>query len=187
MCLKANIYEERKELFIFLAVTYGLPFLMTIPMAILFHLGRDLTNFMYAQAFYPAAGLISAKLICIEDKNLMPKRFFYGFLGLTGIMILWCFTGFLPDNIKLSSPLMIITIVIAVLYFLEKKENLYAYKLVGENWMSSGLLLVLFVVIFYLDIFIVNLVIGELPELMERFSLVNFPSFLAISICCFSL
>ena len=178
---------EKKELLIFLSVAYGLPLLMTIPMAILSHLGKDLTNFLYAQGFYPAAGIILAKLICVKEKDLMPKRLFNGFLIVTGIMILWCFTGFIPGDITLPNPLIEISVVIMILYFLEKKEKRNAYQLAGKNWRTSAFIVVLFIAIFYLNIFIDNLVLGELPELLESFSLANLPSFLLIATCCFSL
>lgn len=61
MCLKEMFMKkEKKELLIFLAVTYGSPFLMAIPMGILFYAGKEVASFPFAQMFYPAAGLMLA-------------------------------------------------------------------------------------------------------------------------------
>lgn len=145
------IKKEKKELIIFLAVAYGLPFLMAIPMGILFYVGKEVASFPFAQMFYPAAGLMLAKLICEKENPLLPKNFFISFLGLTGVMVLWCFTGFfLPDGIAVagSEYLTIIgTVILACVYFSEEKEKRSAYGLTGKNWGLSVLLLALFVIL----------------------------------------
>lgn len=145
--------KEKKELLIFLAVAYGIPFLMTIPMAILFHAGKDVASFPAAQMFYPAAGLMLAKLICEKENPFLPKNFFIGFLVLAGLMLLWCFTSFfLHENIKSygDTYLPILgTVVVGLLYFSEKKEKRSAYGLTGKNWGISVRILILFVVLVY--------------------------------------
>lgn len=145
------IKKEKKELLIFLAVAYGSPFLMAIPMGILFYAGKEVASFPFAQMFYPAAGLMLAKLICEKENPLLPKNFFISFLGLTGVMVLWCFTGFfLPDGIAVagSEYLTIIgTVILACVYFSEEKEKRSAYGLTGKNWGLSVLLLTLFVIL----------------------------------------
>ena len=54
--------KECRELLIFLLVTYGIPYLMIIPMAILTDMGKKVDFFVSAQMFCPAAGLLVAKL-----------------------------------------------------------------------------------------------------------------------------
>ena len=80
--------KECRELLIFLLVTYGIPYLMIIPMAILTDMGKKVDFFVSAQMFCPAAGLLLAKLLCDKDKRCMPKNFFIGYLVLTGITLL---------------------------------------------------------------------------------------------------
>lgn len=48
--------NARKELLIFLAVTYGLTFLMGIPMAILSHLGKTSPSLPWPKCFTPPPG-----------------------------------------------------------------------------------------------------------------------------------
>lgn len=144
---------EKKELLLFLAVTYGLPLLMTLPMAVLFQAGRDVSLFPAAQMFYPAAGLILANLICRKGDPLLPRRFFLAFLALTGVMVFWCLAGFLlPGKAAVnggSYSSLIGTVLLIVLYLSEGKEKRAAYQLTGKNWGRSALLLLLFVALTY--------------------------------------
>lgn len=153
MYLKTITGKDRKELQIFLAVAYGLTFLMGIPMALFFHMGKDVALFASAQMFYPAAGLMLAKLICQKEDPSLPKHFFIGFLILSGIEVLWCFAGFfLPDLITSegsSYSAAIGTVVIGILYFSEKKERRNAYGLAGKKWGLSLCLLALFIALVF--------------------------------------
>lgn len=136
MCYNV-ISIKKKEFLIFLAVTYGLPFLMAIPMAALFRAGKEVVSFPFAQMQYPAAGLILAKLICEKKNPLLPQKFFIGFLVLTGIMVLWCFSGFfLPDGIPstgIECSGMIGSIVLMGLFFSEEKKKTQSLQIGGEE------------------------------------------------------
>ena len=71
--------KECRELLIFLLVTYGIPYLMIIPMAILTDMGKKVDFFVSAQMFCPAAGLLLAKLLCdkafwLKDGKLIQLR-----------------------------------------------------------------------------------------------------------------
>lgn len=143
--------QERKECLIFLAVAYGLPFLMGIPMGILFRAGQDLSAFPTAQMLCPAAGLMLAKLVCEKEDPLLPKGFFRAFLGLTGILVLWCFGGFfLPEGIAGAGStylIMVGSLVLWAFYLAESKEKRRAYRLTGGRWSLSAGLLLLFVLL----------------------------------------
>lgn len=158
MNYKYNDGKERKGFIIFLAVTYGLAFLMGIPMAVLYYTGKDVSSFVMVQMLYPAAGLMLAKLLTKREDPLLPKNFFTGFLILTGIMVLWCFTGFLSsENITSSGVFYLILIgnvVNGTLYFMEEKEKRGAYGFLGENWKNSILLLLLYIVLTYVYIIV---------------------------------
>ena len=149
----SDMPREKKEFFIFLAVTYGLTFLMAIPMAVLFQMGKDIALFPTAQMLYPAAGLMLAKLLCEREDSLCPKTFFAGFLILTGLAVLWCFSGFfLPEEISLGgSQILMIggSIVVGILYLGEGKEKQRAYGLKSQNWGRSVGILLLFVALTY--------------------------------------
>ena len=179
MCLKKLFMK--KELLIFLAVTYGSPFLMAIPMGILFYTGKEVASFLFAQMLYPAAGLMLTKLVCEKGSPLLPKNFFISFLGLAAGMVLWCFTGFfLSDGIVVagSEYLTIIgTILLVCVYFSEEKEKRSAYRLTGEKWGMSVLLLVLFVILTCIGGFVAEEISG-----MRGFLLVELNPQLLISL-----
>lgn len=171
----AFMKNEQKELLIFLLVTFGVPFLMGIPLAILSQAGTDTASFAATQMLYPAAGLMLAKLICDKDKSLMPKTFFIGFLVLTGFMILWCFAPFfLPTQTALNgtSYLQIAcSIIVGISLFLESEKKCSVYGLKSKNWNLSIRLLVLFIVLYYARIFIVSVVTGNPAEALDSVSL----------------
>lgn len=69
--------KECREPLIFLLVTYGIPYLMIIPMAILTDMGKKVDFFVSAQMFCPAAGLLVAKLLCDKRQALYAKKFLH--------------------------------------------------------------------------------------------------------------
>ena len=180
--------QERKELLIFLAVTYGLTFLMGIPLAICAQQGKDTLAFPTAQMLYPAAGLMLAKLICRKDDPALPKPFFLGFLLLTALLVADCF---LPMEIASFSYLG--SIALGVLLFAAKGDSLRAHNLSGGNWGTSLRITLLFVAILLADTFLCSslssgpvtalksLMTPELPKtllLIPLWFLVSFPFFL---------
>ena len=54
---------EKKQLWIFVAVAFGMPVLMGILMGISFYRGNDVSVFPNAQMYYPAAGVMIAVLL----------------------------------------------------------------------------------------------------------------------------
>lgn len=152
---------EKKELLIFLLVAFGIPFLMGIPLAILYEAGKDTFNFAVAQMFYPAAGLMLAKLICSKDKSMLPKKFFGGFLLLTLFLLLWCFAGFfLPDETTeygftfLTSGGTFVLLILYIGYLIVDEEKLSTYGLAGKNWKPSCVVLGLFLLLYFSLVFI---------------------------------
>jgi membrane protease YdiL (CAAX protease family) len=191
---KLEVMEtNKKELLIFLLVAFGIPFLMGIPLAIISGMGADASTFgnepMFssayfifgnAQMYYPAAGLILAKLICDKEKSLMPKNFFVGFLVLTAAMMLWCFTVFfLPEKTATSGCAILLgigSIMLGAFYFFaddethSTAEKLGAYGLKSKHWNLSIRLLILFLALYFFRIFIVNFYTGDMATLLSSFS-----------------
>ena len=129
--------KECREPLIFLLVTYGIPYLMIIPMAILTDMGKKVDFFVSAQMFCPAAGLLVAKLLCDKDKRCMPKNFFIGYLVLTGITLLWCFTTFFLPFQQVSTGGMVLSIITALVfisvYLSESNDARSAYGLKSKK------------------------------------------------------
>ncbi|MBR3752009.1 MAG: CPBP family intramembrane metalloprotease [Ruminiclostridium sp.] len=158
--------QERKELLIFLAVTYGLTFLMGIPMAIFAQQGRELISFAYAQMLYPAAGLMLARLICRRDDPSLPKPFFLGFLALTALTIATCF---LPMGFTYLAYLTYISsITLGVILFASKDDSLRPHNLSGENWGISLRIILLFVGILLADIILRSALSTELSDTIQN-------------------
>lgn len=145
---------ENKVLSIFLLVAFGLPFLMGIPLSIIQGEGKDTTVFATVQMFYPAAAFMLSQLIVVKDKSLMPKKFFIGFLILSATMFMWSFTSFFLTTVTvltvMNSLMMGGSIIVGIIYFIEKKEKRLAFGLVSKNWKVSTILLLVYLFLYYL-------------------------------------
>lgn len=149
---------KEKKLIIFTIITFGIPYLMGIPMVILYRNGKDLDIFAEAQMFYPAAGVILSCLIYNWKDKKLPKKFFVSFLILTGMIwfssfSLLFFDRTLADLIE-KAVFTIGSLIVATCYFTENAENRIAYHLQGKNWKKSSFLIGLFVVLHTLYILI---------------------------------
>ena len=63
---------EKKKLLIFVAVAYGMAYVMSALMFIGFKKGYDLTAFVNTMMLYPACGVILGKLICKKEDEKLP-------------------------------------------------------------------------------------------------------------------
>lgn len=92
---------EKKQLIIFILVTYGVTYALGLLMWIFYGTGADFSIFPNAQMLYPAAGVMLAYLVTKKgDKNL-PRAFFLFFIVLTAIVILCAVLSvFFPSNIQ---------------------------------------------------------------------------------------
>ena len=73
---------EKRQLAIFFAVAFGVPYLMGVAMALVHSMGGSTAVFANAQMFYPAAGAMLALLVTRRGDKLLPRRFYFGFLAL---------------------------------------------------------------------------------------------------------
>ena len=79
---------EKKKLWIFVAVAYGVTALMSIIMLIAFKKGYDITSLVNAQMMYPACGVILGKLITKSEDDDLPMAGFITVLVTTAVMML---------------------------------------------------------------------------------------------------
>lgn len=68
--------KEKKKLIIYIAVAYGITYLMGLLMWYGYTKGYDLVVFGYAQMMYPAAGVILAFLVTNKGEKKLPVGFF---------------------------------------------------------------------------------------------------------------
>ena len=71
-----NKTVSRKEILIFLAVAFGVPYVMGLPMYLGHSSGADVSVFPLAQMLYPAAGVMLAFLITRRHDPVLPRGFF---------------------------------------------------------------------------------------------------------------
>ena len=139
----------KKELLIFVAVAFGVTYLMGIPLGIVQRAGYDGSVFGDAQMFYPAAGVMLA--LWLTSKQDLPKRFFAFYLFSTAVCIALCFANvFAPENDWLTVVSLFVTAasVLAWVFLLtEKKEKREAWGLRwhGSIWTACGLVVKLIV------------------------------------------
>lgn len=164
---------EKKQLVIFMLTAFGLPVLMGIIMGISYYRGNDVTPFPNAQMYYPAAGVILAVLLTKGKEDVIPKKFYTGFLITVIIMILTAIISvFMPQlnwTVAGQIPLMIFTIVCWILLFMEKKEIRaeFGLRFCGKK---SWLYVLLFFGLYLLRYFIGCLAEGQISAFTSIFT-----------------
>ncbi|MDE7030520.1 MAG: CPBP family intramembrane metalloprotease, partial [Lachnospiraceae bacterium] len=159
-----NDNKEKKELIIYVAVAYGVTFLMGLLMWYGSSRNLDLSMFPNAQMFYPAAGVMLA-VLCVRKKDaLVPRAFYVLFIGVTLILaaaavISICspytmvFAGGIPVSLwTLLTQVLIIGASVAgwVVLLVTKKEKRKAYGLCWNRGAASWLCIILFLAIYFL-------------------------------------
>lgn len=146
--------NKKKQIWIYIAVAYGVTYLMGLFMWYGYRKGVTVGLFPNAQMLYPAAGVMLAYLRTRKYDIQMPRRFFITFLVVTAIMIV-CAAGsvFVPGNITFSLSvwdmigqmvLLIGSILFWIMLLTERKEKRAAY---GLRW-CKGKMSVLMILLF---------------------------------------
>ncbi len=78
---------EKKRIWIFIAVAYGVTALMSIIMYIAYRQQIDTTAFVNVQMMYPACGVILGKLICSEEGKKLPVAGYITVLATTAVLM----------------------------------------------------------------------------------------------------
>ena len=79
---------EKKKLWIFIAVAYGVTAVMNLLMIIGLKQEIDMTSFVNVQMMYPACGVILGRIICRGEQEKLPMGGYYTVLGTTAAMML---------------------------------------------------------------------------------------------------
>ncbi len=79
---------EKKRLWIFIAVAYGVTALMSIVMYLAYRRQTDTTAFVNVQMMYPACGVILGKLIFKEEGKKLPTAGYITVLVTTALMMI---------------------------------------------------------------------------------------------------
>ena len=168
--------EKNKELLIYIAVAYGVTFLMGILMWYGNSKNIDLGTFPNAQMFYPAAGVMMAVLCTRKNDTLVPKVFYVFFVFVTVILAVVAVLSILNPYAVVNagngyvlplwswvSQLLIIgsSIVGWIILLVTKKEKRRAFGLCWNNGMSSLFCIFLFFALYMLRTLIAVLGSGE--------------------------
>lgn len=178
---------EKKQLLIFTAVAFGVPYLMGIAMGVNYYRGVDVSIFPNAQMYYPAAGAMLALLMTKKKEQKLPVKYYTCFLVLTGLMaVLSILSVVLPDVLMgMLCQLVIVfgSAVSWIFYLIEKKELRRQYYL-GWGCPDEGadpkkrsadrtlpwLLIALFLCMYFLRIFASFLLEGEPGAFVQMFA-----------------
>lgn len=165
--------RSRKQVIIFLAIAYLLPFVLGIFMGFGYSKGIDLTIFPTAQMYYPAAGVMLAALITRKDDSLLPRRFFTAFIILTLALIIAALGSVLAPATfwaMLNQCLMIGgSLILWILYFAEGSARRKAYGMAGGKWIMTLLLTLLYLALYLIRAAVSYGVEGQLSYFINIF------------------
>ena len=151
---------SRTELLIFLAIAYGVPYLMGIPMYFSHVSGADITEFPLAQMLYPAAGVMLAFLVTKGRDPKLPRGFYGFYLVVTAVMVVCCLCSVIApgaDWLSISNYIVIAASLLGwVVLLATKREKRIAYGLGWRKGSTSGVLVcsLIFAGLYVLRIFL---------------------------------
>jgi membrane protease YdiL (CAAX protease family) len=180
---------DRNRLIVFVAVAYGLSFLMMIPMYIGKQKGLDLTQIVDAQMCSPAAGVALGYLLFFKGEKRVPKMFMwvlvinYAVQLLLGLLSIFA-NPFMPDDmitlqegVELpvgtmyllagQSILIIGSILLWVGYFIAKKEGRRFAGISRNNEKTGILMILLFVGLYLVRVFAPAIIEGVRTDTLQ--------------------
>ena len=171
--------SERKKLYIFFAIAFGVMVLMSIFMMVGLNGGKDLTAFVNAMMTYPACGVILGMLLFDRKEKKLPMVGFWTFLVTSVVMMtVAIISAFAPQQMidsgagmvtnwnLYSQYVLVVGSVIAYVFFWacgkEKRKNA---GLSRNNIILSIVMILVFLVLFfgrfYLALISSNIMAGE--------------------------
>lgn len=166
---------EKKKLWIFIAVAYGVAYAMNIVMIIGFKKDYDLSTCIATQMMYPACGVILGKLIFAKEEKELPKAGFITILVSSLIMVIMSLLSIIfyikPLNIggvnvdiwytALSVVIMISSVVAYILFWTCGKE-----KRINAGLQRSSIgLSIVYIIVFVILLFVLEFLYVYLKDL----------------------
>lgn len=169
----------KKELTIYIAVAYGVTFLMGILMWYGNSRKLDLSMFPNAQMLYPAAGVMMAVLCTRKNDTMIPKTFYVFFICVTVILAITAVVSIFQPYAIVNIMGMPVSLWVLMLQYLligasilgwiillaTKKEKRRFYGLCWNNGASSWFCIFLFLALYLFRTVISVLASGELAIL----------------------
>lgn len=163
--------HEKAQMLIFLGVAFALPYMLGLLMWIGYTKELDVSVFPSAQMFYPASGAILAALITRKEDQLIPKRFFIGFLIFTFLLLVCTVASIIVPGVgwnAISQYLIIFGSIAAwILLLTEKKDKRIAYGLRGGRWKTAALIILLYLILYFGRTAIMYILSGQIQNMVE--------------------
>ncbi len=164
---------SNKDIIIFFVVTFSFTIVMGIAMA-LAHTEYQVDSFSVLQMCYPAIGVMIALLLNKERRKELPIKFFrtYLFFPFTSIFyfLVQIFIFNQDPRMNLELWLIIGSITLIIVYFMEDKEKINCFGLrFRKNGKASILYIVFFVILYLCATFLSALIFGSIKETIAPF------------------
>lgn len=172
---------EKRQLYIFIAIAYGIPYLLGLLMWYGSLNQLNLSAFPVTQMLYPAMGVMFAFLLTRREDKEMPKAFYICFILNTIIsIVLTVLSVLMPDAIVTMPGGTISVFCLAVQYLMAAgsiiclicliaagKKKRGAYGIRWKNWRSSVGCILLFTILYLGRVAVFNGLAGELGKFVS--------------------
>lgn len=166
--------KEKKRLWIFGLTAFGFTALMGVLMGYSYNQGNDVTIFPSAQMYYPAAGAILALIFTKEKEEILPIKYFAGFLLSAAVMVFLAVGSVLRPEAALPWQYAVFAagIVCFILLLTEKKavKNSYGLCFSSKRGTKAGRYFLLFLALYFLRCFVMYAVEGKISGFLEVFT-----------------
>lgn len=174
---------EKRQLMIFIAIAYGITYLLGILMWYGSMKQVNLAPFGNAQMMYPAMGVMLAFLLTRRDDAEMPRAFFRSFIAVTILMIVCTVLSVLMPEQMMEMPggtvpvwMMAVnyiqiagSILCLVFFFVSGKKKRAAYGLCGKNGKASAACILLFLALYFFRMAVVYAAMGQFSTFFDIF------------------
>lgn len=167
------MYDEKRELLIYLVSVFAITFLTGIPLAYSYYNGLSVDVFPLVQMLYPAACVMLTYMIVRKGDPMIPQKRYTFYLGVVSLAIIAMIMGTvlkLNVNGLIESALVIIGFIFIFLILkVEDKEKAREYGLRGsmKGWIKYSLIFILF---YIASLFLEEFFSGNISEMMQVLS-----------------
>ena len=156
--------NEKKRLWIFIAIAFGVTLLMSIPMYFGFKHGVDLSVFVTAQMYYPACGVILGKLLIKREGESLPLVGYYAILAGTVLLMALAIVSLFTESKIIAIAMSVIIVIASLIAYIvfwacgrEKMENAGVRR---KNIKTSVWIIALFLALFVIQTVIATYLTG---------------------------
>lgn len=160
---------EKKKMIIFLLISFGLTYLMAVPMYFGIKNDCDISTFPVAQMMYPACGVIAGILFTSERKEKKyPLPAYIIILAFSAVAVLCSLLSVIfplknlplpgmeisPYNLLLQVIIIPVSVAVFILFCVCSKEAKSSAGIQHKNMGKGALIIVLFLVLYFARIFL---------------------------------